>query len=819
MLPDNRSLIRESNARGNRTADVLPFTHRSLVAVVRRTAPQLTGVQEPAPRTPEAEEPTEGGRDYRRWIASYAGYLVIQFLQLVALFKLAPRFFWYDDAARQFAPMAWWLGRNMRGGKPPLMDPDLGMAGNLTADMQYGVLDPLHWVSQAIMGRFDDLVAMSWFYGTFAVAVLGTGTLALLLHYRVRGAWAVAGAIGAASSGFFLWYGSSWWPLLWSTAWLPWLWFGLASRRWPGALAAGVATWAIFASGNPYGFPFAALIVVGQVWELKLDPIERPVFKNPHFLSRLAVCAGGGIAALPGLLTTVQISSLMGREGADDIIGNRGFGVTNLADALLGSPTLIGNTNSWGGNLPLVPAMATMLLALPLLAFVDWRRAIRARGVRTSLLVFGVAVVLTQLPTTVGPLRYPLRYLVNLQLVLPILALVAVTAAPLFDRRRLGFAGVVLEAQFALAVFRAPYLSVWHFAALALGAVALFTAAFVYGDRKRKSVPAALAAAGPLICVTLAPLLGAGMMLAVQQRIFTLDAREAAELGAPPGEGSDWSKDVDVDAAPFRPLYSAYQLDSTVAGYRSRSYATDDAMTVIPFDFGQETGWHEGVVGGNGLLIAGLKPGFGSLAVWHKAINEHWCRDYVGRTCATPGELLAPVEGTSRPWIDVMSADTVVLQTAAPAEVTQYFERNWERSFSSGEWVEYGRRETLPGRVAEVEGVTVSDRGWSTQPAYLGTPMDRYRVTTEDGGWLLFRIPFWPGITAYADGKPVEVSSVDRSLLKVDLPGGLSGARLDIFYEPVGAKIVILAPVLGMLVVLAGAFAVPRVMRRFGNGR
>jgi hypothetical protein len=803
------------NTTGNRTADALPFALRSLAAAVWQGAPKLTDVQELAPPDSEVEAPADV-RPSGPWLASYAAYFVVQSLQLVALFKMAPRFFWFDDAARQFAPMAWWLGRNLRNGRPPLMEPDLGMAGNLAADMQYGALDPLHWIFSAIAGSFDDFVAMSWFYGAFSVLLLGAGTLALLLHYRVRAPWAVAGAVGVASSGFFLWYGSSWWPLLWSAAWLPWLWFGLASRRWAGALVAGLATWAIFASGNPYGFPFALLIVLGQLWELRSDPSERPLLRNPHFLSRLAACAGGGIAALPGLLTTFEISSFMGREGADAVIGNSGFGVTNLADAVIGGHTLIGQTNSWGGSLPLVPAMATMLLALPLMALVDWSRAIRAPGVRTCLLVGAFAVVLTQLPTTVGPLRYPLRYLVNIQIILPILALLAITAAPRFDRRRLGLAGVLLEAQFVLAVFRAPYLSLWHFASFALGVAALFAAAFVYGDRDRNRGTVALGAAAILFLVAAAPLLGAQMMLSTQKRIFASDARAAARLGVPPTAGDDWAPDVELDSAPHRTLYSAYQLGASVEDYRSRTYAADESLTVIPFNLGTDSGWRAGVVGGNGNLIAGLKPGFGSLAVWHKGVNEHWCRDYIGQTCATPGELLATVPGTTRPWVDVMSANTVLLQRSAPPEVVQYFEQHWERSsIGNDDWVEYGRRNLLPGRVAEATGVTVSDRGWSTQPAYTGSSMDVYRVTTGgEEGSLLFRTPFWPGITAAVDGNSVPVSSVDRTLLKVDLPGGLSDARLEVFYEPIGAKIVILAPVLGMGIVLAAAFAGPVLARR-----
>jgi len=199
--------------------------------------------------------------------ATLLAYLVVQGCQLGALFLLAPRFFWLDDSQTQFGPMAWWLGNNLRNGRPPLMDPDFGMAGNFTADMQYGVLDPLHWGLQWLIGLSDNPIVFSWIFGSISVLVLGTGSLAVLLLHRVRPALAIAGAVGIASSGFFLWYGSFWWPLMWSAAWLPWLWVGLSTKGWAGAVATGVAIWALLASGNPYIFPFVLLIVAGYVWE------------------------------------------------------------------------------------------------------------------------------------------------------------------------------------------------------------------------------------------------------------------------------------------------------------------------------------------------------------------------------------------------------------------------------------------------------------------------------------------------------------------------------------------------------------------------
>lgn len=740
----------------------------------------------------------------------YLLYFLVQALQVGTLLNMAPRFFWADDAVRQFGPMAWWLGRNLRGGRPPLMDPDLGMSSNLAADMQYGVLDPLHWIFQRIAGLFEDFAALSWFYGSVSVLLMGAGTLWLLLHYRVRSLFAVGGAIGTASSSFFLWYGSSWWPLLWSSAWLPWLWVGLVSRRWHGALVAGLATWAILASGNPYALPFAFLILVGQLWEQRRGSSSGREMMNAHLVTKLTACAGGVIAALPGLLTTIQIAPLMGRDRPEAVIGNHGFGVPNLADVIVGGTTLMGQTNVWGGSIPLAPAMATMILALPLLALVSWRKAIRAPGVLTCLIVYVAAIVFTQFPTSTGPLRFPFRYLVIAQIMLPLLALIAVSAAPKFDRDRLRLAGLLILGQFVLSVLRAPFLFGWHLGALALSVSAFVAVGHVLRkDERKRRAAAALTA---IICVALGPLLGARMMISVQRRVNDAEERQARERGDRATAGSDWAPDV--GRAPFRTVYPGYQLGLTVEEYRSRTYAVDEALTVVAWNFAEDSGWHSGVLAGNGNLITGLKTGFGSLAVWHKALNKHWCRDYVGATCGDHSRLLAQVSGTSRPWIDVLSGNTVVLQASAPREISEYFEANWDRRSKSEDWVEYGRRSTLPGRVAGAHAVAVDVSDWSAQPAYAGRPMDVYRVTTKDDpGSLITRIPYWPGLAATIDGNPVPVSSVDKAILKIDLPSGLSDAKLEIFYEPIGAKISAPATVLGIGVILLSALAMAAVAR------
>ena len=772
----------------------------------------------------------------RRWGLALVAYLVVQGAQLLLVRHLAPRFFWFDDSQGQFGPMAWWLGQNQQDGRPPLMNPDLGMGGNVVADPQYGVLDPLHWVLQALIGRSTDFLAVSWAYGATMLLVLGVGSLFLLLQHRVQPALAVAGAVGIASSGFLTWYGSSWWPLLWSTACLPWLWLGLRSRGALGVLVTGLASWALLTSGNPYAFPFAGLIIAGQLVEYRREYGSWRQVLNVRALSRVVACAGGLVVAIPGFLSTLQISSVMGRQGADPLVGNTGFAVPNLGDVVLGGTTLLGETNAWTGGIGLVPAMATMLVALPMAALVDWRRAWQRPGVLTAGLVWLAGAVATQLPTTVLVFRYPVRYLVYVEFALPLLVLIAVTAAPRLTRGRLVGAAALACTQALFAEFRAPVFVKWHLLVLVLELLALAAAVLLLRARaaaadadpvrtgrspddtaaiplpgrghrtaagpartRRGRAPAAVGAVALVLLVSAGFPIGEQMMVSLQERDNVIKPG-----GFPTGD------------SPLRALDPGRELGTTVADYRAESYAPDQEMTVITWQFDSDRGWADGVVNGSGNVIAGLEPGFASLAVWQAALNERWCRGVWGATCSGPDTLLAPAGDTGLPWVDLMSADTVLLSTGAPQEVKDHFARSWTEVSADDTWLRYQRDDGLPGRITAATGVTTSPEGWTSGLARVGTPMDSYVVSTGDtDGTLAMRIPYYPGLRATLDGADLPVTTVDGAALAVRVPAGVSSGRLDVFYEPTGASLVVPATAAGvLLIVLASGAALVARRRR-----
>jgi hypothetical protein len=638
----------------------------------RRPAPSAA----PSPGLSPEPEP----EPLRRRLAEVGIYLGAQAAFLLLLRVLSPRFFYLDDQQAQYLPMFSWMGRQLSGGRPPLLAPEQGAAGNLVADAQYGAYDPVHWLISALVARADDVNNAAWVLGGVPVFVLGLGILTLLRSYRCSPALAIAAALGPASSGFFLWFGTAWWPLMWSTAFLPWLWYGLATRRWFGVPVTGVAAYLLASAGYPYNLLFAGVTVAAQLGERWVAG-GLPALRAPDTLARCVAGVGGVLAALPGLLTVAQMLPYTTRDFPGTAAGNPAMFVPNLVDVLLGSTTLTPNVSDfWFGNLVWAPIAATAAFAVPALALVAWRQVVSRPGVVTAAVLCLTAVAATQLPTYVGPFRQPWRYFADYQLYLPILVVLGLTYGLVVTRGRLAAALGLAGLQFLLAVSRSPLQAFWHLLALVVAALAL---ASVAGHRAPGRPGLRLAAAAGLIVTTLA-----GAVLS-ERAATALDNRFQARNGAP------------VRDEPARDLYPRDSWPSTVTEFREHALRGERGLldgidpTVLTYTglsdpkgvSDPQGGWGTGILGGNANLFADLQPGFGYVAVGHKAWADRTCSGRYGQRDGSPrcvASLLAEVPGVGRPYVDVLAADRVLLSPDTPAEITGYFDSAWNRVGEAG---------------------------------------------------------------------------------------------------------------------------------------
>jgi hypothetical protein len=753
------------------------------------------------------------GRRPGMW--AFGVYVGVQLALLAVLRAVAPRFFWLDDAQIQFTPMSWWLGRRLAEGSLPLLDPDQGMAGNLTADMQYGVLDIVRWPFLLWAGTQQDLVHVATVQAWIAVLALGSATLGVLLRHRVPPVLAVATALGAATSGFFLWWGSAWSPLMWSVAALVWLWAALSSRRWYGLIGVGLAAAAVVCAGNPYILPLVPLLVLCVGYE-RWRVAGRGVLRDRWTWATAAALGAGAALSVPTVVNALDVAAWMWRPEPGPTLAFAGGGF-NVLDVVVGGTTTLEASN--------VPILSTAVVALPLLAMVDWRRALRCPGVPTAGVLWAVSLLMTQLPTFLLGFRMPWRLLAVVQISFALLAVLAFTAAMRVDRRRVTVAAGLLLGQFLVAMMRAPVFWKWHVLSFALATAALVAVvllvrrqALTAGAALRGwTVPVALrrgvrplAAAAAVLCCAAPLLVQLGLEASIQER------RQALAVGSAP-------------APVYRPNITGYDVGTTVEDFRDNAWATDSAVTVYSFGVlggRDDRGWASGVLGGNANLAADLRVGYGSLAVWQRGMQQHVKLDYQsGMPFDQPGLMVVP-EGAAVPWVDLLSGNRVLLGRTGqvPEDVARYFRKNWDFVGGRDGWREYVRSEPLPGRISAVVGdgdVDVADAAANDGVARLGEPVESYTVSTgEQGGALVFRTPYWNGFRATVDGRTLPVSAFADSVLRIELPAGVSSGELEVFFEPIGARLLPVSVAAGAgLLVLAVVVGTTRGRTRRGITR
>ena len=741
-----------------------------------------------------------------RW---FAGYVAAQLGFLALLRVMAPRFFWVDDEQAQFVPTFHWFGRHLSGIRPPLMAPGLGASGNFVADPQYGVYDPAHWLISWGISRFDRLNLATWLLCGLAVMILGLGVWAVLSTYRCPPPLAAAVCLGVASTGFFLWFGSSWWPLIWSTAWLPWLWYGLASKGRAGVVVTGVSAYMIIVAGYPYNYVFAGVIVIAQLTERGLSR-GWPGLRARDITMRLLAGVGGVLAGAPTLLSALQMLPFSSRNFGSTALGNSGTFIVNLADVLIGGSTLTpGVSQYWDGTLVLAPVAATAAFALPAIALISWGRVWRRPGIITAGLLLAVATVATQSPTSVGPLRYPFRYLTVVGLCLPMLVALGLTHAPKVTKHRLACAGGLLVVQLVLAVFRAPALASWHLVALVVGLVAVATAAIVASTigsatPNHVQVRRAIVALAPFALV----LTSFGGAVVGERSAESAQARFESAGGLP------------HSGVPARSILMRPEWGSNVADFRRQSLLTNTEVTVLAWKddlAAPRSGWGSGVLVGNANLFADLQTGAGYTAAAQSEWVGRACIDFIGQYQPNEGcvdRILATVPAIGgRAWIDLVSSDEVLLSPATPAELRAHFEGLWIPAGPIGTfgYQRYLRSPSarLAGRVTATTGdvIALDASAGSGGPAFGGKLFESYVVTTgQAGGSLVMRVPYWPGLRATIGGRSLPVAAVEGTLTSVALPPALDRATVRVEFRPIGERI--LLPCFAVAILLIGLAAV-----------
>ncbi len=79
---------------------------------------------------------------------------------------------------------------------------------------------------------------------------------------------------------------------------------------------------------------------------------------------------------------------------------------------------------------------------------------------------------------------------------------------------------------------------------------------------------------------------------------------------------------------------------------------------------------------------------------------------------------------------------------------------------------------------------------------------------------MLLRVPYWPGHRATLDGVDVPVTALHGALVQLSLPEGVDNGRLEVWFYPLGARLLAPALITGLVILLLNAALAAVLSRR-----
>jgi hypothetical protein len=409
--------------------------------------------------------------------------------------------------------------------------------------------------------------------------------------------------------------------------------------------------------------------------------------------------------------------------------------VVNWADALsFAMPYLHGDlTISGGAPTSDLPIFFFGWFLLVLAWMTSWHRDIwHARGVLTAGIALGLAMLSTQLPSELGPIRLPSRQLAAVQFFGVVFVMLAWRASParLTARRLLGI----------LATFAAMAVVAW--------------------SRTPQDVEVLLGAG--------AALLGIGVLIALCR------LRGLAWAGS-------WALVATLVLTAVA-MFLQYPSDPTRAlvQHTAMSMQSGEApgLLMLPAKNAPQSWLQEGV-----------GPGFSSLsednryAPGYSSVSQRGFDARLG--IGTPSGKMSndAVQAlfmreplTHERWVDLLGYQVVVVHKSFIKSFERLSGGTWEMTARSTNFAKFSRSSVAGEGSAEPVGrVTATLGDVDVTAKVIGAEQQSYGVVAPDGGRLVFRDLYWPGYVATVDGTPVPVTPFKHTLVSVTLPPGTDG--------------------------------------------
>ncbi|WP_130175986.1 YfhO family protein [Cryobacterium sp. SO1] len=681
-----------------------------------------------------------------KWMALTA--LTVGVLALVPL--IWNRRFYFQDDSENGAFGVWYhIGQNLLAGKIPVLNPSVWSSGNYLAEGQWGTWNPL------IM-----LIGIGAYLGTNAVVfmtvlkvlllvIAGSGVYLLARSYRVAPPLAYVAGFAVTLNGFTIYFDAPSWVtglLVWAL--IPYFWVALRrlTQHSANPLLAFLVGYLIVTVGYVQGV-FAigfVLLAVG------VDSLIRR-----HWAKALRV-VGVGVALVLVAVTVFLPGALTGSvtNRAVNIVGNDGMMSVDLG-GIFSSTIATGypQVSSWWWSGPTATSPVVYIAwFLPVLFFIDWRKALKNRAqVRDLTIMLGLSLFYVLLPTVIGPLRYPVRFMPYFALTLIVLTIVALSRAsmPRPGRNRFFGAAAVIAAAVYLSWAQLPP----HFLALVFsGLVALLGLGAIWWLMRRarpEHTPVWTSVAAVAVAVSL--------VLTLAQHYDTRSSPLSMN-------------NVPADTSIPKGVLEGIEGDVLVVG-DPLMYGADPAA------------WQETLMANMWYLSPAQVQNRYQL-IGFASYNSALCLQYLGGTCP---ELLTtlfePREETGMLLVDQLSIDNIqILKDAFDDGEWRTPPAGWSIDRDTGLTVVWSRDEP----VGPAGGVVWSSEGTSVETLSQTDTSVTMKVLSApaDGGTVALSRLAWPGYSA--ENATLTTAPVDGFLLGLDIPQSSVGEVVTVTFQPPG---------------------------------
>ncbi|UZX03893.1 YfhO family protein [Arthrobacter sp. CDRTa11] len=735
----------------------------------------------------------------RNWLLLTAGSVLV--LSLIPLIFYG-RYYFQDDTENGAYGVWYHLGESLFQGKVPVLNPSVWSSGNYIAEGQWGTWNPLVMLFGVLAYVSPNAVILTTVLKVAMLVVAGVGTFVLARSYAVSPEWAFVAGIAVPLNGFTMYFDAPSWvtgALVWAI--FPFFWAELrklmAGKRNP--FWAFITGYLIVTVGYVAGTVAIGFILLAVGIETLIRRAWRPAARIA--ITGLSIGLVAVVVFLPGVLTAAVTTRGTTGVWNDDYM-SIDFTSLLMAPIATAYPQLL--SWWWSGTASTSPA-AYIAWFLPAIAFVSWSVFTKLSAELRDLFFFlAASAAFVLLPTTIGPLRYPARFMPYVAMAAVLFVVIALARArrPSISRPSLyvalGLVGVA--AYLAWAQVPARFLTITVCAALVAAALVamwwLLNHPEVKGHRWNRFGLRALS------------LLAIGVLLATTATTL-LQHRTSARSGLSIANQPE-------DVSTYKGVLQGVKNDVIVVG--------------DPLDYPQEKKTWEQTLMANAWYLSDASVVNRYQLVGFSRLNQLLCLRYLGGTCPELADKLFDRRAqTGLLLVDELQIDNIQIlkesfnKPQVPMASNNYVSRDeeveippvpegWHVAAETEETVLWSRDVPL----GPAGGVTWTDSG--TRLSEVSRDDTKVVLKVEevpaDGGRAaLSRLP-WPGYSV--EGASMTQRPIGGYLLGLSIPSDSQGKLITISFEPPGWRVGIPlwgAAVTGMLI-----WSLVMVRRRRSDG-